>query len=604
MNTHIEKYLEYYKTIQNPGYAVMITGLWGSGKTWFIKKYLESCKDFEQKHLYVSLYGLTSTEEIEYEIFKQLHPFLSSKSVAIVSKIFKGALKGVIKIDLDDDTSTTVNTQIPDIKIPEYLTNTKGFVLVFDDLERCGIAINNLLGYINYFVENNGYNAILVANEDEIKESQNYSRTKEKLIGVTFEVNSNIDDAIKHFISNIENQDASKTLSANIDIIKEIHVDSTYKNLRHIKQSILEFQRLFLILNQEHRNSSNLIQHLIKIYFTLSIELKSGNLNKKDIDALYANIITRREEGSPFQLLTKKYPKTPFFDLIFSSEELKNILIKGILNKNEIQKEINESRYFRNENTPNWVRLWSFYELDDDDFVSLSTSVIDDFKNFTYEEIGEIQHVFGILLQLLELRLISTNKNELLLNAKSNINNILSKSARPIDEWYDFKVSEFWQGKGFHKRDDPLFIKLTNHIKRELKTHFEKNVTNIENNILSNLENNPDQLMQDLMPTNSGKCPYYDKPILKYVSPKEFAKKYLLSSGYNQEMIRTIFTNRYKYDLYNKSLVDELKWLRLFKSELKKQIKPYSVSALRIKYLTDIIDESIESLMKISKKSS
>ncbi|NLB63155.1 MAG: hypothetical protein GX801_03490, partial [Fibrobacter sp.] len=68
-NQHIKEYLEYYLSFTEvPKYAVLLNGSWGIGKTFFIKNFLESLdlndnKKF--KHVYVSLYGLTSLDEID-----------------------------------------------------------------------------------------------------------------------------------------------------------------------------------------------------------------------------------------------------------------------------------------------------------------------------------------------------------------------------------------------------------------------------------------------------------------------------------------------------------------------------------------------------------
>ena len=49
-NKHIEKFLDYYlNKEQSPDYAVLITGCWGSGKTYFIRKYLEG--NYNRKEL-------------------------------------------------------------------------------------------------------------------------------------------------------------------------------------------------------------------------------------------------------------------------------------------------------------------------------------------------------------------------------------------------------------------------------------------------------------------------------------------------------------------------------------------------------------------------
>ena len=47
----------------------------------------------------------------------------------------------------------------------------KNSILIFDDLERCNCSINEILGYINSFVEHEKMKVIIVANQDEIGKS-------------------------------------------------------------------------------------------------------------------------------------------------------------------------------------------------------------------------------------------------------------------------------------------------------------------------------------------------------------------------------------------------------------------------------------------------
>ncbi|NER52970.1 MAG: hypothetical protein F6J92_41305, partial [Symploca sp. SIO1A3] len=69
INSHITDYLNYYCGLAHaPGFAVLLKGQWGAGKTWFIKKYCENLKKNKQKCLYISLYGMTSFAEIEYAL--------------------------------------------------------------------------------------------------------------------------------------------------------------------------------------------------------------------------------------------------------------------------------------------------------------------------------------------------------------------------------------------------------------------------------------------------------------------------------------------------------------------------------------------------------
>jgi len=108
-NKHIEDYLTYYLNSNfNPGFAVLLQGKWGCGKTWFIKQFIENYPkpDKQKKFIYITLYGVTSVSEIEDQIFQQLHPILSSKAMALSGKILKGIARASLKVDFDGDNKS------------------------------------------------------------------------------------------------------------------------------------------------------------------------------------------------------------------------------------------------------------------------------------------------------------------------------------------------------------------------------------------------------------------------------------------------------------------------------------------------------------------
>ncbi|MDD2661637.1 MAG: P-loop NTPase fold protein [Methylococcales bacterium] len=261
-------------------YPVMIKGKWGAGKTSFMKRSTDNLRNNSGHALYVSLYGISDTRGIEEELYRQLHPILANKNMVLAGRIAKAVLKGTLRIDIDRDGKDdgAASVAIPDIDLPEYLRNVGGNVLVFDDIERCAIPIVELLGYINYFVEHGGHKVVLVVNEDEIIKSstsndestnQNanknvgYDRIKEKLVGKTFEIESDVEEAVNVFVDELGYGNGRTVVEKNKQLICELFKVSTYQNLRHLRQAILEFDRLIDSISAEFHQSELLIKDLL-----------------------------------------------------------------------------------------------------------------------------------------------------------------------------------------------------------------------------------------------------------------------------------------------------------------------------------------------------
>ena len=150
--------------------AVLIDGEWGTGKTYFIKeKLLKTIKETlpERSVFYISLYGINNPSQIIDDIYSAtVGEFLekkvgkekgekAEKGINIVSKLFAAGMKyfNIEKADLPS---------LADIK------EIKDSIIIFDDLERCELEVNQSLGFINNLVEHNDIKVILVANQDEI----------------------------------------------------------------------------------------------------------------------------------------------------------------------------------------------------------------------------------------------------------------------------------------------------------------------------------------------------------------------------------------------------------------------------------------------------
>lgn len=582
INQHIQDFLEYYYLFDHdPEYAVLLKGKWGTGKTWFIKKTLQNLTDKGGKHLYVSLYGVSSYDEIESEFFKQLHPLLSSKSMALTGKIAKGLLKTTLKIDLDNDGKSdgSVSVQTPNINLPEYLTNTSDFVLIFDDLERASMSLENILGYINHFVEHQGYKVVIIANEDEILSHQKdkeeteltYRRIKEKLVGKTFEISPDLNNALENFISGINCVSIRNLYAGHINLIAEYYELSLYRNLRHLKQALWDFERLAHYLSGEAKEKKGLLEHLLKIFLILSFEIKSGNILPEDIklfqSGFYSSLAkndSSDKEETTYQKISKKYKNISIYDLLLEDSIWIDIFDKGKISKDSIQESLDKSDYFKSDNTPDWVRLWHGMDLNDDEFIQYLDSVVSDFESMIFEEIGVIKHITGIFIWLSEIKLYDKTKKEILDAAKDYVDHLKEKGILLKKEkgFQGFRENESWGGLGFHHSDSREFKDFCKYIESKEEEATIESYPEIGNDLLKLINDDPKLFYRKVTLSNHEENLYYEIPIFQYIDPVKFVDAFIGADPESKRTVCYAFSERYKFDSFNKSLNAELSWLK------------------------------------------
>ncbi len=181
--TPLEDYLEYYKNLESPRFAVLVTGEWGTGKTFQVKEALR-----ENERYYVSLFGLQSIAEIHTEILlKTLGDNGLAKLVKPASKL--GTILG---------GKAQLLSAVPVILQAARGQNfDKNRVLIFDDLERSSIPMLKILGTIDYYIEQLGCKVIIIVNDEKI--GTKFKDYKEKLVGQTIKVDPRLEQAFDAF---------------------------------------------------------------------------------------------------------------------------------------------------------------------------------------------------------------------------------------------------------------------------------------------------------------------------------------------------------------------------------------------------------------------
>jgi|GEM_PF-994459 len=617
MNEQITKYLEYYIDIpEPPQFAVLISGDWGSGKSFFVRKFIDEHPTY--KYLYISLYGVTSTKDVTDQMFEQLHPTLASAPAKLIRKLGTGLLKGALKIDLTKDSSIDLDPEIAKLELPSYLTKAGDRVLIFDDLERCPMKITNILGYINQFVESNGHKVIIVANENEIrgskqtkdqgdkesepseKKTSKYLRTKEKLIGRTFLLETDVEQAATSFFKSVRNDELKKYISTNREAIIVTYGDSGYNNLRYLKQTILDLDRFFEILPTIAFQKPELVDELVRTFIALSFELKAGR-HPEEIQTLYAGVLLEDgKDGTLLKTLNDKYSirrvpisVTLWYDF-FSKGAFKHI--------HELVLAISNSEYFADENTPAEIKLWQWWDLDDSIFIEVLKKVTGRLTDGSIDNQFLLSHIVSTLMDLSKEKLCPLPYAHILQSGKANVDRLGTEGKLVVHIHDDISLGAF-AGKGFRAKDIPEFIEYYDYLKAEAAQNAVRALANEANTLLHDLEVNPLSFTNQIIIGNSREVnKYYDKPILASIPVSDFVQKYLNLKNADKRIVNHGLSKRYHPLIFLNDLKPELSWLETVRASLDKEAHDpdRTVSKTMLTYAVSILDESIANLTAVS----
>ena len=270
----VESLIEYVKDSKTT-YAVLLTAPWGVGKTYFAKHtlYKELERVAGKNIYYVSLNGIRDISQIAKSIFCNLE-----------------LLKGVASTAINAFQSTFFSfnpllSNIPFGDIKNFINDFHGkisdCVLIFDDYERCECKQAELLGYINQLCEHSSCKVIIIANEEEIKENDDYKRLREKVIGFSLEFEGNYYSALNS-INDLylkDKKELHKLMDSNKDKILSVANEYKHYNLRTYIFFLSVIKRIYDICSND-----NLIKNLVGNVFEESVKFKSIPQLNSDLD--------------------------------------------------------------------------------------------------------------------------------------------------------------------------------------------------------------------------------------------------------------------------------------------------------------------------------
>lgn len=295
LTAYIKNYLENDKTRS----AIMLTGAWGRGKSYYIQNVLANeLNKCNYDIAIVSLYGLKTIAELNKSIYLELRAKKTLKKLASKKKnketkknnklfnwlckhgkeaasgtalLGKTIIKGVagffnVPVEFSDKDLEKLYTSI----------NLNGKLIVLEDLERSGIDIIEIMGYVNNLVEQDGVKVLLVANENEIikyevkeetdkdgkkiqkkvstKITEEYLRIKEKTVSDTISFYADINDSVENILRLFNNHYFNEALKEKtdagipliVDEIENVMFEVKCYNLRALLYSCQKTLDMFL----------------------------------------------------------------------------------------------------------------------------------------------------------------------------------------------------------------------------------------------------------------------------------------------------------------------------------------------------------------------
>ena len=572
--------------IKETNNALLITGEWGVGKTYFFNNILSeeiekvSFKENENikyKSIRVSLFGVTNIDDIERRIVAELYPFLN-KGI----KWGKGIFKFLLSIP-------KIKEYIPEIPNSDLIdSETDNLVICFDDLERRSknFSIDSLIGYINNLTENSNLKIIIIGNTDKIKES--FDEIKEKLIGREIEYKINIEDVFDSLIQN-EFQGFPQYIdfcSKEKNFICSFFQD--YKNIRTLKFILTRYHDIYsqierIIPNIDYiqSNKNAVLKETLLFTIAIAIEYKKGKVtrnNKEEIDNiirfsrkdiqrfLNEESLSDKKNDKKETLLSKikyKYYYQNNFSYYFYVPIFNYIVGINILDEKLFEEDIRKKYKISEDNTiPESYELYN--QIDSDEVFSMSN---DTYKQLLKEMLSYVDKgEYGLQDYLFVYSFVLDFNNPLKIKEKTLKKRIIKGIKKGKDKFaYTPKLQRIISHSKKVNEDENLKeiadFCLTINNEKEQEKYKQDSI-----NLINILKNDFDHFEHQV------KNKYSTIPIFKYINGKTISKFYNDKIDLRVRLFE-VFNHRYIY--YREEVLQKEKdfYLQLQQSIEKKATK-------------------------------
>ena len=316
--------------------VVALSGKWGTGKShlWSEVKADSGDKKIEQA-LYVSLFGLSSMDQVKLKIVQSAIPnadqnptlWENMKKVwGASSKVLESVHKGFSAIN-----------EIALLAVPSLLKNR---VIAIDDIERKHdkLSVDEVLGFVDEFTQQHGARIILILNSDELADPELWGAFREKVI----------DQEIRLDTTSKEAFDIASTIAPSpyVDRLRKTVETCGIVNIRIIRKVIRAVNR---ILGMRTDLSDDVLARLIPSTVLLSAIYYKGIDDGMDFDFVlgsgrtdWGNWGKKTEEPNDEDKQRAEWQRKPLKLGIYSCDEYEHLVVEylksGLFDVEEVSK--------------------------------------------------------------------------------------------------------------------------------------------------------------------------------------------------------------------------------------------------------------------------
>lgn len=561
--SHLEKYLAYYVGRLKPGYAVLVTGEWGTGKTHQIRRALPDT----HAH-YISLFGLNTPSEIEAQIFTKMFPKASgvrrfaekmdstSVDIPVLGSLGTGGLASLL-------TGPFIKNEVDSSR-----------TLILDDLERCTVENAVLLGMINRYVEHHGCRVIVIAHDNKVVET--FADTKEKVFGQTLHIEPNVEAAFAEFVAFFNDPQKPDKLGAHWREVLSTFAESGTSSLRILRHVVEDVGRLADALQDRHFENAIAIKELVRLFSALAVEVRTNRLEREDLSRRKEKIFSigmdrtrAKKEESPKSRLydaAQRYTSIDIGSTLLSDDVLAEMLFDGRFMEEHIRTPLNNSAYFlEKEAAPPWQIVGSFDKLDDKYITPALERMNEQFNMREVTDSGEFLHIVALKMMMASRGVLQVTTKKIANDAKRYIDDLIAVKRLPArkagwmwtDEFKDTSGGVMYWVVDTYRAD---FQGVFEYLVKARTTALYDALPDKVPVLLETVKTDGQKFFDMVCHSRNATLEYEDIPIFAYVDPADFVDAWLESPKTSWYWIGQALKERRKTLTHYPALASESAW--------------------------------------------